>query len=170
MNISNKKTMKQIAKQLVKDNILGTRKGLPTPRFQHSLNVGQTLETLGFNENVVLAGMLHDTLEDSSMTVEDLQAYGFDNSVIELVKLCTHDDSIKNKDARWIHMIGRIIDRKSDEALAIKMADLLDNLKDCHSLSESRRDIMRGIKVKNLILVSNEVDSLSTLNSMLANA
>ncbi len=139
------------AQHLVRTRIHGHRKGMPdVPNYTHSLRVSEALAKLGAREGVVLAGMLHDILEDSDVTKDELRAEGFSERTIELIDLCSHDESIPNRDLRWIAMIFRIIDQHDNEALIIKTCDLLDNLATSHAMKPERQRAMREFKAHNL--------------------
>lgn len=147
----------QQAETLVKERILGTRKGLPDqPTHLHSFRVSAILRNNGFDEDVCLAGLLHDVIEDGGVTVRDLQDNKFPGRVIELVLLCTHDNSMQNKDLRWILMIANLAKANSRDAWAIKLADVFDNFLDSHALSKHRADFMRDVKIPTLLKASEQ--------------
>lgn len=142
------------AKQLVEERIPGTRKGSKEPAYIHSIRVSDSLARFGFSEDVVAAGMLHDIIEDSETTFDELREQGFSERTIELVSLCTHDDMVEGGDARWIKMMAGLIDAQDKDAWAIKLADLADNLKSSDTLSPDRRRFMREAKVPFLLRLS----------------
>ena len=49
-----------------------TRKRSGTPMISHPIRVAKTLEDAGFPDYVVAAGYLHDTVEDTDTTMEDI--------------------------------------------------------------------------------------------------
>src|SRR5437879_8941353 len=51
-----------------------TRKGGAIPYFQHVAAVAMILDRAGFDEDVVIAGLLHDVVEDTAATFEDVAA------------------------------------------------------------------------------------------------
>lgn len=70
-----------------------------------------------------LAALLHDVVEDTPVTIEDLRRFGYPEEVVVAVELLTH---IKERDTyfqyvRAIYLSGNAI------ALRVKMADNLDN-------------------------------------------
>lgn len=147
----------QQAEALVKERILGTRKGLPyQPTYLHSFRVSTILRNNGFDEDAYLAGLLHDVIEDGGVTVRELQDNGFPERVIELVRLCTHDSAIQNKDLRWILMIVNLEKADSRDAWAIKLADVFDNFLDSHAFSKHRADFMRDVKIPTLLKASEQ--------------
>ena len=54
-----------------------TRKGTDIPYIVHPFEVAQLLTAAGADESVIVAGLLHDTLEDTTITTEDIfHAFG----------------------------------------------------------------------------------------------
>lgn len=142
------------ARLLVAERIPGTRKGSDEPAYIHSTRVSDALARFGFSEEVVIAGMLHDIVEDGATSFDDLRGFGFSERIIELVRLCTHDDMIEGGDRRWIKMMAGLIDADDTEAWAVKIADLTDNLKSSDTLPEDRRKFMRDAKAPFLLKLS----------------
>lgn len=107
------------------------RKGEKTPYFEHVVGVAMILDRLGFDEAVVIAGLLHDVVEDTEITLDQVRER-FGDNVAKTVEACsevkTDGDGRKRP---WI-------DRKRDhlkalagaplEARAVILADKLHNL------------------------------------------
>lgn len=66
-----------------------------SPFIIHPLAVGCLLADAGVDEAAVFAGILHDTVEDTDVTIEDIQA-AFGDEVTALVAGCS-----ENKDLSW---------------------------------------------------------------------
>lgn len=148
------------AEELVRTRIPGTRKGSEEPAYQHSLRVADTLKSHGYPDDVVLAGVLHDIVEDGATSFEELLRLGFSERTVDLVRLCTHDDMIEGGDARWIKMMAGLVDARDPQAWAIKAADLNDNLKSSHTMSPDRARFMREAKGPFFLRLSfNEIGS-----------
>ena len=60
------------------------RKGTNLPYIVHPMEVMQILTENGCNENVIVAGILHDTLEDTDTKPEEIEAE-FGKDILELV-------------------------------------------------------------------------------------
>jgi (p)ppGpp synthase/HD superfamily hydrolase len=89
-----------------------TRKGSDTPYFEHTAAVALILDRAGFEEDVVIAGLLHDVVEDTAATFEEVAAR-FGPVVCELVRQCSevkHD--AEGRKRPWI-------DRKRDHLAAL---------------------------------------------------
>jgi len=158
MNDSQYQILTTRAEQLVKERIIGHRKGLPDmPNFIHSFRVAELLKKYRSNETVQLAGLLHDIVEDGGMTFEELVGLGFPEEVLDLVRLCTHDMSVSQKDLRWILMLIKLVRADSTNAWVIKLADVFDNIQDAHALSEEREKFMREVKIPVLLSASEHL-------------
>jgi (p)ppGpp synthase/HD superfamily hydrolase len=108
-----------------------TRKGAHTPYIAHPFGVAMILERLGFGEDVVVAGLLHDVVEDTDATIEEIRDE-FGPNVASLVASCSEVKCDEQGRKRaWV-------DRKRDyleavaassvEARAVALADKLHNL------------------------------------------
>lgn len=144
-----------LAKQLVKEHIPGSRKGLPdAPLYLHSYRVFESLQLNKADEEACLAGLLHDIVEDGGVTLEDLRQQGFTERTLECVRLATHDDKIVGSDARWTVMMAGLTLAENKDAWLIKIADVLDNLSDCYAMSMERQKFMIEVKAPLIISLS----------------
>jgi len=145
------------AQELVKQHIKGHRKGMPNePAFLHSFRVQEILKNNGCAFSVHLAGLLHDIVEDGGMTFEELRQEGYSDEVVGLVRLCTHDAAIANKDLRWFVMVIGLTKANNTDAWRIKLADILDNL-NSHGLSPERARFMREVKAPALLEATEDI-------------
>lgn len=95
------------------------------PAVLHSLRVSLKLYELGYEENIVLGALLHDVVEDSSISLNDIKnKFGMDMSI--LVESLTEDKSIGDKNQRNEALINQSVNYGRD-SLIIKCADILDN-------------------------------------------
>ena len=72
------------------------------------------------DETRTIVALLHDVVEDTDMTFEDLKKEGFSNEVIEALKLLTHNYNID-----YFEYIKKIA--TNPIALDVKLADLKHN-------------------------------------------
>jgi (p)ppGpp synthase/HD superfamily hydrolase len=72
------------------------RKGTDIPYISHPFGVAMLLQQAKCEEEVILAGLLHDTLEDTDTTEEDIRSR-FGPTVLELVIAASEPD----KSASW---------------------------------------------------------------------
>ena len=93
------------------------RKVTNAPYFTHPMMVCDLLVGLGADEDVQCAALLHDVVEDTDVTFDEIgKLFGF--RVKELVGEVT-----KDKDGNF--------NIRSREGLMIKLADTLHNMSDC---------------------------------------
>lgn len=96
------------------------------PFFFHLLNVEYTLRTHGVTDPVILAaGLLHDAIEDTSVTREKLTDY-FGQEIADLVWRVTDEDGVNRKERKaqtYVKIAG------DERAIAIKFADRISNIK-----------------------------------------
>jgi guanosine-3',5'-bis(diphosphate) 3'-pyrophosphohydrolase len=107
------------------------RKGSATPYVEHLMGVALILDRVGFDEDVIIAGLLHDAMEDAEVTREQISER-FGVEVTEIVEQCSETKLDGHGRKRpWI-------DRKRDHleavagatvaARAVLLADKLHNL------------------------------------------
>ena len=89
------------------------------PYIFHSLRV--MLRGFTWNERIV--GVLHDVLEDTSTTLEDLQDAGFDDEILDAVVALTRDEEKET----YPEFIDRVI-RAGMLAIVVKLNDMEDNM------------------------------------------
>lgn len=103
------------------------RKYTNTPYITHPAMVAQTLADLDFEETVVAAAWLHDTVEDTDATHEEIVEL-FGPRVAELVRQVT-DVSIGRPENRAFRKALDLqhLSQADAQGQSIKLADLIDN-------------------------------------------
>lgn len=86
------------------------------PYVFHPFHLAEQMET----EEEICVALLHDVVEDSDYTFADLENAGFPLSVLEALKLMTHDPAVP-----YLDYVLQI--RSNSIARKVKMADLLHN-------------------------------------------
>lgn len=104
------------------------RKGTEIPYLIHPLAVAGILIRAGSPEHVVIAGVLHDTLEDTPVTVEVIRAQ-FGTSVADLVHAVSEPDKQAPWERRKRHTLHTLGSTPLPEALLVALADKLDNIR-----------------------------------------
>tara|TARA_B100000945_G_scaffold98469_1_gene77134 strand:- start:717 stop:2909 length:2193 start_codon:yes stop_codon:yes gene_type:complete len=124
------------------------------PYFNHCLEVATILADWGMDQNIVISGLLHDTIEDTKITKDDIKKrYGSD--VLFLVESVTKLSDIKfnsRNQKKAENFMKMFISFANDiRAIIIKLADRLHNLRTISYLSK--------IKQRRLALESKEIFS-----------
>ena len=101
------------------------------PYLSHPLAVAYTLADMGFDEPTVAAGLLHDTVEDTGTTIEEIDDR-FGEDVADIVDGVTKISMIvfENKEEAQAENIRKMILAMSHDmrVLMVKLADRLHNM------------------------------------------
>jgi (p)ppGpp synthase/HD superfamily hydrolase len=102
----------------------------PLPYITHLFSVALLVAEDGAHDDVVTAAMLHDTLEDTPTTYEELQNT-FNDNVATLVQSVSETKEKNGEKIEWkerkLHYLEQI-QSASDDALLISIADKIDNI------------------------------------------
>jgi (p)ppGpp synthase/HD superfamily hydrolase len=111
---------------------------VPVPAYTHSLRVGLALIQYECDLVVILAGFLHDTLEDTKMSSTNIQRL-FNARVRYLVEQCSYDPKLGDTREGSDGIVERVIRLASQGEVApliIECADYNDNLQTNKNLKE----------------------------------
>ena len=106
------------------------RKGTDIPYITHLFAVAMILKHYRYSDEVIAAGLLHDTLEDTDTTAEELLAFG--PYVLELVQSASESDKSLSWEERKRRTIAELA-TKSPDQLAVIVADKLHNIRSIQS-------------------------------------
>ncbi|MEK7093241.1 MAG: HD domain-containing protein [Patescibacteria group bacterium] len=105
------------------------RKGKDIPYISHPLTVGLILARAGASEDVIIAGILHDTIEDSvahKKVSREMLGERFGATVAELVESVTEVSKSVPWDERKREALDHI-DTFSNNSVLVKSADIIAN-------------------------------------------
>lgn len=103
------------------------RKGTSVPYIVHPLAVGRILAEARCSQEIVVAGFLHDTLEDTAVTRDEIQA-AFGEPVANLVSAVTESD----RSAPWRQRKQETLNKlqvANEDVLVLALADKIDNMR-----------------------------------------
>jgi len=103
------------------------RKGTRTAYITHPFAVGVILAKAGCSEEVVAAGILHDTVEDGGVNLSRLREE-FGERVAGIVEKCTEPDKRRSWSKRKQHILDSV-DRAGLEVKFVVCADKLHNIR-----------------------------------------
>ncbi|HSO62167.1 MAG TPA: HD domain-containing protein [Desulfobacterales bacterium] len=104
------------------------RKGTEIPYIVHPLAVAGILIRANFPEHLVIAGILHDTLEDTPVTLEEIRS-PFGREVADLVVALSEPDKKAPWEERKTHTIDHLEQKATPDVLLVAVADKLDNVR-----------------------------------------
>jgi (p)ppGpp synthase/HD superfamily hydrolase len=89
------------------------------PYIYHPLHIA---EHIGDDEALICTALLHDVVEDTAITFEELVKVGISDEIITALRLLTHDEAIP-----YMEYVQNIKGSGNRIALAIKLADIRHN-------------------------------------------
>ena len=129
----------EIALKIAVEAHEGQTDKLGNPYILHPLAVASKLDDI----ELKAAALLHDTIEDTSVTKETLLEAGIPQSVVDIITTLTHDKTTPYED--YIRGIA-----KNPKAKQVKLADLSHNLDP--SRAKGRNEKMEA-KYKNALSI-----------------
>ena len=111
------------------------------PYFTHVFETAKTLARLGMDTQTIVAGLLHDTLEDAKTTEEDFKKE-FGESILFLVNGVTKLGKLKYRGhERHVESLRKFFVAMANDlrVVIIKFADRLHNLKTLEFVPEEKR-------------------------------
>lgn len=101
------------------------------PYVFHPFHLAEVME----DEYTTIIALLHDVVEDTDYTLEDLKDMGYPQEVIDALKLLTHE-----KDVPYMEYVKQI--KKNPLATKVKLADLK------HNSDMTRLDVIDDYAIK----------------------
>ncbi|MBT3368802.1 MAG: bifunctional (p)ppGpp synthetase/guanosine-3',5'-bis(diphosphate) 3'-pyrophosphohydrolase [Nitrospina sp.] len=112
------------------------RKGTEIPYSTHPLAVGIILAKAGCTDDVIAAGILHDTVEDTDTRFDDLRVK-FGAKVATIVEGCSEP----NKKAEWEERKQHTIDSLKGASPDIKFVSLADKFHNISSMASDYAEV-----------------------------
>ena len=129
------------------------RQGIPY--IYHPIHLAEQMTT----EDTCVVALLHDVIEDTDMTLDELRAYGFTEDQLEGVRLMTHIDPPKEltyeeKLEDYYNYVRQI--KGNPIAMPVKLADLAHNSDRTRLVKNNKDDDLRFEKYKKAIEILTE--------------
>jgi (p)ppGpp synthase/HD superfamily hydrolase len=116
------------------------RKGTDLPYVSHPYAVAMLLARLGCAEAVVVAGLLHDTVEDTQTTLAEIEG-AFGSEVARIVQGCSEPDKTLPWETRKAHTIAYLATADA----SVRLVSLADKLHNVLSMQAAQAQV--GVKV-----------------------
>lgn len=143
------------------------RKGKDVPYIVHPVAVSILVAQAGGTENSIIAALLHDTVEDTPVTLGQIK-YNFGEDVAKIVKDLTEVD----KTLSWSNrkqLALEHIPKMSQGSLLVKTADLLHNISDTvEDYKLKGKDMLKAFNasgVKQLSRYAKAAEAIDKANS-----
>jgi len=111
------------------------------PYVEHPITVAARLEELGYRDEVLAAALLHDVIEDSDTTLDELREK-FGEDVAGMVGALTDDEALDSYRERKAEHRERVAAADA-EAMAIYGSDKLTNVTTLRAAYEDEGDAVR---------------------------
>lgn len=111
------------------------RKGSDTPYIVHPAEVMQILTENGCEEKVIVAGLMHDTVEDAGVRLSEIEER-FGSEVAAIVAAETED-----KSKSWKERKQATVDRIGDESFEAQLVCCADKLSNIRSMLFDRKKV-----------------------------
>lgn len=95
------------------------------PVILHSLRIANILMEMGYDKKIIIGAVLHDIIEDTHVTDEELKA-DFGQEILDLVIAVSYDESIADPIEQYKDMYDRVLAYGKD-AVVLKCIDIAVN-------------------------------------------
>ena len=136
----------------------------PVEYITHPINVANLVKKYANNaeniDDLVSSAYLHDTLEDTNTTYEELIC-NFGNLISNLVKELTNNDVLKKEMGKTKYLSMKMTNM-SEDALIIKLCDRLDNVSSLYDTNKAFIDkyLRETISILNYIINNRSLNSI----------
>ena len=136
----------------------------PVEYITHPINVANLVKKYANNavniDDLVSSAYLHDTLEDTNTTYEELIC-NFGNIISNLVKELTNNDVLKKEMGKTKYLSIKMANM-SEDALIIKLCDRLDNVSSLYDTNKAFIDkyLRETISILNYIINSRNLNTI----------
>ncbi|MEH7503952.1 HD domain-containing protein [Neobacillus drentensis] len=103
------------------------RKNTDIPYITHPVTVGMMLMKAGYDEDIIAAGILHDTVEDTDLTLNDIERE-FGPRIARIVEGCSEPNKSLPWKERKEHTI-EFLKTAPEEIRVVACADKLHNIR-----------------------------------------
>lgn len=107
--------------------------------ISHLVGVALILARFDFADKVIASGLLHDTLEDTETSREEiLENFGLE--ILNIISSVTYDDKLNWKDARLKYI--ETVKNSNENVKAVSLADKLHNMESLLYALQEKGDII----------------------------
>lgn len=117
------------------------------PYIFHPIHLAEQMT----DEATTCVALLHDVVEDTEVTLEDLRTAGFPAEVLDAIRLMTHDEAIP-----YLDYVGKI--KENPIATVVKLADLKHNSDTTRLAVVDEKALARVEKYRNAMALLTDTD------------
>lgn len=136
----------KLAMKIAFEAHLGQKDKSGLPYIYHPIHLAEQMT----DEATTCAALLHDVLEDTAVTFEELKNAGFADEIIEALRLLTHDEEVP-----YMAYVTAI--KSNSIAKAVKLADLAHNSDLTRLDAVDEKAVQRAEKYRQAIAALQEI-------------
>ncbi len=133
---------------------------LSIPYVSHPIGVGLILHKAGFSDDVIIAGILHDVVEDCDVTINEIRST-FGNEIAFLIEKVS-----ENKELSWLKRKEeylQVVLNAPIEVKAIVVADKLHNIQSIIKALENKEDIWKFFNKDKKAVIENYINFVKNI-------
>ena len=135
------------------------------PYYSHPIIVAEMVSNHMFRENPIIGALLHDTLEDTTLTLSEIE-YEFNPRIAQIVDRLTRKiDPVTGKKMSAGECLIQSFLLKDDDVTLIKMIDRLHNISTINFMSKEKQKKIIDETLRDFYIIS----SLKEYNLFLPN-
>lgn len=140
-----------------------TRKGTDIPYITHIFSVAKILKEESADIKTIIVGMLHDTLEDTKTTIEELtEEFGVE--IASMVDTLSEKKSLPYNKRKYMQSIR--IKYSSTEVKMVKCADCISNLTDTYYELKRNANVWEKFNTGKEDIQKHYIDIISALDEL----
>lgn len=135
------------------------------PYFFHPMRVMEAARAAGEDEQVQIACALHDVIEDTDYTAQDLLDMGVQFCTVQAIRAVTKRDLVAGAENDYFEWIRNIIEHGDVTAIKVKMYDARDN--NARALNDGFEKMQRKYRDTALMLEKALMDENALMDQAL---
>jgi len=112
------------------------RKGTDIPYITHPMAVGIILAKAGCPDEIIVAGILHDTVEDTAVTLDNIREE-FGENIVSIVEGCSEPD----KSLPWEERKAHTLDFLKTAPLAVRLVTCADKIHNMRTIAAGHEKV-----------------------------
>lgn len=125
------------------------------PYILHAIAVAMNFR---YEKTKFIASILHDVVEDTNYTIDDLRKEGFSEEILTIINLVTRNSET------YSEFISNIINSNNIDAIEVKIADMTDNMSRLESLDANKASYLRKRYESEIIKLKNAQKNIKKMN------
>jgi len=137
------------------------------PYYSHPIAVASMVANHMFREHTIIAALLHDTLEDTTLTLSEIE-HEFNPRIAEIVDRLTRKKHFtENQKQTSAETIIELINYKDFESILIKICDRIHNISTIKSMDKQKQIKIFNETINNFFSVAIYLENYEILSLLI---